>query len=154
MSILALTPTVLQTLRADLHSGQWSPTTQQFFQQLFVRVGGATAPTILELAQTNEMALGGETSSQLAWLFSELDAVKAQVLAAWDTALQTALSELAPSTDRGSEDGLMELASRTDLAIDDLDLSPVVVSGALADDLSPHLEAVSSDFDLSTVTWP
>lgn len=49
MSIFALTPSIIRTLQQDFRSGQWGPGTQQFFQQLFDRLGGASAPTITEI---------------------------------------------------------------------------------------------------------
>jgi hypothetical protein len=50
MSLLPLTPTIIQVMRTDFRQGTWSPTTQAFFQQLFDRVGGPIALTNLELA--------------------------------------------------------------------------------------------------------
>ncbi len=152
MSLFALTPMVLQTLQADLRSGQWTPPTQQFFQQLFLRIGGASAPTNLELAQTNEMALGGETASHLAWLLSELDAVKAQVAAVWDGPVQTALSDLAPRGEVVGSD--FDAAPRREDLPSDFDLAPVSAGSASEGDLSVRTEAVSADFDLGTMTWP
>jgi hypothetical protein len=49
MSVLPLTASVIQALRTDFRQGSWSATTQQFFQQLFDRVGGASALTNAEL---------------------------------------------------------------------------------------------------------
>jgi hypothetical protein len=141
MSLLPLTPVVIQALRTDFRQGTWSSITQRFFQQLFDRVGGSSAPTNADLTaeidgvealvtaqQAEIVALESLTQAQQ----DEIDALAAvtQAQQAEIDALEAALAALSPG---------------------DFGLAPAREDAKRDDDLTPRRDLLPADFGLERV---
>ena len=131
MSVLPLTPSVIQALRTDFRQGTWSATTQQFFQQLFLRVGGATSETNADLSAALTLLQGTVLTLQAA-----VDALEGTV-----TGISADFSVTPGPGDQDRPLSYGDLAPREERS-----------EGSLG--VAPREEGVAVDFDLGWIQWP